>query len=251
MSPRIPMRYTVSLQGFSDFERSALASFFRLAAQRDPAYDQGGSLDACDFLIANADHPATVAEMHEADRTADTVFVGARAPAGSGAWLQRPIEPTRIVRALDALIERRRLQPPSEPTTPDTTRPALDVLVVDDSRIALKFLQLRLQRLGFRVHLARDAHEALDKLRTQRFELVFLDIVLGPEGSIDGLSLCQYIKQNPLPDGHVPAVVLVTGRSSQSDRVRGSLAGCNGYLVKPLMDADLTGALRSLQLVDG
>ena len=40
----MPDRYRVALQGFSDFERSALASFFRLAGQRAPAYVQADTL---------------------------------------------------------------------------------------------------------------------------------------------------------------------------------------------------------------
>ena len=58
MPERIPMRYTVALQGFSEFERSALASFFRLGQQRAPSYSQGQGLAESDFVIADADAPA-------------------------------------------------------------------------------------------------------------------------------------------------------------------------------------------------
>lgn len=249
MATRSPMRYTVALQGFSDFERSALSSFFRLAAQREPAYEQGPSLDDCDFVVADADHPQAIDAVEGADRAGDTVFVGARPPAHAGAWLHRPFEPTHIVRELDALVERRtHVSTPTEPGALDALRPARDVLVVDDSRIALKFLQLRLQRMGYRVHLARSGEQALEKLAMQRFVIVFLDIVLGPTGSIDGLSLCRHIKHHAQRDGSTPAVVMVTGSGSEADRVRGSLAGCDAYLVKPLLDEDFAAALRSLRL---
>ncbi len=245
-----PTRYTVALRGFSDFERSALASFFRLAAGRNPGYTQIDSLDECDFVIADADQHDTVAAVEDADRAADTVFIGARPPAHAGAWLPRPIEPHRIQRELDTLIERRNApsQPDTQPAELDGGRPVRDVLVVDDSRIALKFLQLRLQRMGFRVHSARTGEQALDKLAAHRFAAVFLDIVLGPPGSLNGLSLCQHIKQHPAPGEAAPAVVMVTGSSSESDRVRGALAGCDAYLVKPLMDDELTAAVRALRL---
>jgi twitching motility two-component system response regulator PilG len=41
-------------------------------------------------------------------------------------------------------------------------------------------------------------------------------------------------------------VVLVTGLSSSSDRVRGALAGCDAYLTKPVMEDDFTQTLRML-----
>jgi two-component system cell cycle response regulator len=252
MAERSPMRYTVALQGFSNFERSALASFFRLAAERDPGYVQVDSLDDCDLVIADADQAQAVAAVHAAGRGGDTVFVGARLPAGAGAWLARPIEPTRIVRELDSLLERRSNAPPEEPLLLDANRPTRDALVVDDSRIALKFLQLRLQRLGFRVHLARTSQEALNKLASQNFSVVFLDVVLGadatPGSRVNGLSLCQHIKHQPQSDGSTPAVVMATARDSETDRVRGKLAGCDAYLVKPLLDEDIAKTLRSLGL---
>jgi two-component system cell cycle response regulator len=261
MSERIPMRYTVALQGFSDFERRAMASFFRLAQERAPAYVQASSPAESDFIIADADHAGDVAAVRESNRLQDTIFIGARAPAGAVAWLARPIEPTHIVRELDLLLELR-LASLDEP--PDTDwvssnpgdlmdgdgRPAKDVLVVDDSRIALKFLQTRLQGLGYRVHLARDAAQAMERLAVQSFSLVFLDVTLGPEGSMDGLAVCQHIKQRKLhPGGIAPAVLMVTGLAGSMDRVRGDLAGCDAYLTKPLMEDDFLAALRLLDPV--
>jgi two-component system cell cycle response regulator len=261
MSERIPMRYTVALQGFSDFERSALASFFRLAQERAPAYEQAASPAESDFIIADADHASDVAALRDTDRLQDTVFIGARAPAGAVAWLPRPIEPTHIVRELDLLLELR-LASLDEP--PDTDwvssnpgdlmdgdgRPAKDVLVVDDSRIALKFLQMRLQGLGYRVHVARDAAQAMERLAVQAFSLVFLDVALGPPGSMDGLAVCQHIKQRKVhPGGIAPAVLMVTGLDGSMDRVRGDLAGCDAYLTKPLMEDEFMAALRLLDPV--
>jgi CheY-like chemotaxis protein len=261
MSERIALRYAVALQGFSDFERSALASFFRLGQQRAPAYLQAATLAEGDFIIADADVPADVTAILESARLQDTIFIGAQAPDGAAARLSRPIEPTRIVRELDLLLEQRLAvldEPPdidwaaTGPGAPAPTdgRPAKDVLVVDDSRIALKFLQMRLQGLGYRVHLAHDAVQALERLESQAFSLVFLDVALGPAGSIDGLAVCQHIKQRKThPGGIAPAVMIVTGQSSSTDRVRADLAGCDAYMTKPLMEKEFIAALRQLDPV--
>lgn len=269
MTERIPLRYTVALLGFSDFEHSALASFFRLAEARTPAYEEAPSLDTADFAVVNADHAATVSAVRDAGRLRDAVLIGAHAPTDAAARLQRPIAPTHIVRELDGLLEQRLAHldvdhghgndgdalgaadwVASEPGllgTADGARQGKDVLVVDDSRVALRFMQVRLQRRGYRVHVAHTPEQALERLAAQPFAMVFLDVALGPRASMDGLALCQRIKQGRLqPADNVPRVVMVTGLSSSSDRVRGALAGCDIYLAKPLMEDDLDEALRVL-----
>jgi two-component system, cell cycle response regulator len=257
MPERIPMRYTVALQGFSDFERNALTSFFRLGQQRAPAYVQGSSLAESDFVIADADHPASLNAVNDAHRVQDTIFIGARAPTGAAAGLPRPIDPKRILRELDLLLEARLAlldEPPladwvasaPDALAGDDGLPAQDVLVVDDSRIALKFLQTRLQGLGYRVHAVQTADEAMALLASQPFSLVFLDIDLG-DSKLDGLALCQHLKQRKTHPGDIaPTVAIVTGSTSSTDRVRGDLAGCDAYLVKPLMEEEFMSALQQL-----
>jgi CheY-like chemotaxis protein len=124
---------------------------------------------------------------------------------------------------------------------------AREVLVVEDSAIARKFLQLRLQRLGYRVMTSAGGEDALDILEHHWFAIVCADVTLGPPGSIDGLQVCRHIKQRAAqPGGKPTAVILVTGLNGSSDRVRGSLAGCDAYLTKPLMEAEFIAALRQV-----
>ena len=266
--------YTVALQGFSDFERTALASFFRLAAQRSPAYMQVAAVDQGDFLIADADHQSALDAVQTAGRALDTVFVGSKAPEGAMAWLPRPIDPMHIVRELDALVAQRRAgqtgfdqtpllagvdlllhemdlpshgQRSAGPRRAGHSGSGRDVLVVEDSAIARKFLQLRLQRLGYRVHLAHTGAQALELNEAQPFSVVFIDIVLGDADSLDGLQVCQAIRQTPSAfEGHSPAIVMVTGSSSAADRVRGQLAGCSAYLTKPLIEDEFIATLRQV-----
>lgn len=270
MPARPAEHYTVALQGFSSFERGALASFFRLAAQRTPSYVQVDRLDRCDFIVADADHDASLRSVVAAGRSNDTVFVGTRAPQGAMAWLPRPIDPMHIVRELDSLVEQRNSSPgelraalalpqdvPAEQQAePEPAFGGIDAgekrsgpaaLVVEDSSIARRFLQVRLHGLGYRVRVAHNADEALEALAAERFALVFLDVVLGPPGSLDGLKLCQQLKQRPDFAGpRAPKIVMVTGLSGAMDRVRGSLAGCDAYLTKPLSEDDLRRTLQSL-----
>ena len=56
--------FTVAIEGFSAVEREALASVFRLAAQRSPTFQRGEEAGVSDFLIADADSAAAVAAAH-------------------------------------------------------------------------------------------------------------------------------------------------------------------------------------------
>lgn len=269
--------FTVAIEGFSAFERQSLASFFRLAAQRSPAFRQVEEPGMADFLIADADHPASVAAVRRGQRVEDAVFIGARAPDGAAAWLPRPIEPVHVMRALDELVELRLSapEPPSammdlDPLEVDTERGNLDparepaethtevpaapprprggggreVLLVEDSPIARQFLKQRLQHLGYRVLDCASGEAALDILSKRTFGMVFLDVVLGPPGSVDGLQLCQRLKQRGAQGGGLrTVVVIVTGLDGATDRVRGSLAGCDAYLTKPLHESEFIATL--------
>ena len=129
---------------------------------------------------------------------------------------------------------------------PSATR-GRPVLVVDSTPIARKFLMHRLQCLGYDTHGAEHGEQALGMMERQAYAIVFLELALAPDDGIDGLNLCQAIKQRPdHPDGIAPAVVVTTGRPGSSSRVQGSLAGCDAYLTKPLLDAELRAALREV-----
>ena len=121
----------------------------------------------------------------------------------------------------------------------DAAKPAAarcDALLVDDSEIALKFLELKLGELGLRSRGVTDSDAALAQLARHEFNYVFLDVELGPGSKLDGLALCRHIKRRTK---RPPVVAMVSAHASQTDRVRGSLAGCDAYLGKPLKPSDL------------
>lgn len=270
---------SVALLGFGGFERSALVSYLRLSGTRVPAYEETESLADADFLVVDADHVGTLDTVLGADRVADTVFVGALAPEGALAWMMRPIDPMQVFREIDSAVAVRKSQaaaapevvtlsaapiPPVAETAPIEkpaaiargTRRAGDVsapiaaLLVDDSEIALRFLERQLQAMGLRTEKAADSQRALELLAQQPFDVVFLDVDLGPHSEVDGLTLCQRIKCQPprSPSAGAPVVVMVSAHTSATDRVRGSFAGCDVYMAKPLDEETLRRSLRTLGL---
>lgn len=115
-----------------------------------------------------------------------------------------------------------------------------DILVVDDSDIALKFMQNRLTRYGFRAELVKSGEEALTRVATESYKFVFLDVMM--EG-LDGYQTCRAIKQRKYTSGKAPVVVMLTSRGGSIDKIRGGLAGCDAYLTKPLNEAELLKVL--------
>ena len=255
------------LLGFGDFERHALASYLRLAAGRDPAFEQVESIAEADFLIADADHHGAIDAVLAADRAGDTVFIGSLAPEHALAWAMRPINPLQVFRAIEAAVALRGTPSSSSSSSgPPTTSPGLLdaptrrsgdqaasplVLVVDDSEVAQRFMVRQLDGLGLHAEAASHSARALHLMSLQRYDIVFVDVDLGPASELDGLSLCQRIKQAKRPPGTglAPKVVMVSAHASATDRVRGTLAGCDGYLAKPLDDKTLVGQLRRVGLL--
>ena len=115
-----------------------------------------------------------------------------------------------------------------------------DILVVDDSDVALKFMQNRITRYGFRAELARSGEEALTRLSVEKFKFVFLDVMMQ---GLDGYQTCRAIKQRKYASGKAPVVVMLTSRGGSIDKIRGGLAGCDAYLTKPLNEAELLKVL--------
>lgn len=421
------MPHRVAFLGFTESERHALSSYFRLAHNRSPSYTHVATLTDADLLVADADHGPSVQLVLVTERLGETVFIGAQAPPGSAAWMRRPIDALQVMRELDGIVARltpgrpprddggqhttiiqamrRRREAAPEPdgaqvllgdlpfsaadpagTTPSAApaaaawpvetgpaaqpavppddggpemppaaadalpsgpgpltlrdpptpaagepggpplpdhfpgaeglvghEPPLPVvtgrwtedlpmlqglpvlrelapvpaasaapppapakapapvaaaaqpaptkapkppkvpkatllpgtpraLMVDDSAIALLFLEKRLERWQIQTDHASNSQVALALLAQNSYDIVFLDVELGTDSELDGLGLCRQIKQTPASMNAL--VVMVSAHHSELDRVRGSLAGCDAYLGKPLNEAELERLLQ-------
>jgi CheY-like chemotaxis protein len=115
------------------------------------------------------------------------------------------------------------------------------ILVVDDSDIVLRFMQGRLQRFGYAVELASSGEQAIERVQAKAFKFVFLDVMMP---GIDGYQACRSIKKMKYPnDGKAPTVVMLSSRGGSIDKIRGTLAGADAYLTKPLAEAALLKVL--------
>ena len=103
------------------------------------------------------------------------------------------------------------------------------VLVVDDSPTVRKQLVLELGCFNIQVDTAETGELGLEMLEKNRYDIVFLDVVMP---GADGYQVCKTIRRNQ--DTKLIPIVMLTSKSSPFDKVRGSLAGCSTYLTKPV-----------------
>ena len=115
-----------------------------------------------------------------------------------------------------------------------------EILVVDDSDIALKFMQKLLPRFGFRAELVKTGEDALARSSAKSYKFIFIDVMMD---GMDGYQTCRAIRQRKSVGIKPPVIVMLTSRGASLDKMRGSLAGCDAYLTKPLEERALLQTL--------
>src|SRR5699024_9065898 len=110
------------------------------------------------------------------------------------------------------------------------------LLVEDEDRIA-SFVAKGLRAEGFSPDIVEAGHEAIDLVRTGRYDLVVLD--LGLPG-LDGFSVLRMIRS----ERHELPVIILTARESIEDTVAGLSGGADDYVRKPFAFDELLARIR-------
>jgi len=113
------------------------------------------------------------------------------------------------------------------------------ILMVEDDLQITELLEQYLQRYGLETLSVERPSTALDKLRTEQYDLVLLDLGL-PE--MDGLELCKIIK-NTYPE--LP-VIISTARHDTGDKVVAFDAGADDYIAKPYDPRELVARIQMI-----
>jgi len=101
------------------------------------------------------------------------------------------------------------------------------IFIVDDEVPILKLLKKSFEIEGYAVDTAETAEAALEILKTEKFKVMFLDLLLP---GMDGLDLCREIRK----DDPKALIFAITGHASKFE-LNGCLdAGFDGYFLKPL-----------------
>ncbi len=111
------------------------------------------------------------------------------------------------------------------------------ILVVDDEPQIRRVMRATLTANGYTILEARDGQEALARMRTDRPDLVILDMNMPV---MDGLQACREIRASSA----VP-IIMLTVRSAEKDKVAALDAGADDYVVKPFGIQELLARVRA------
>ncbi len=220
------LRVTLEAEGYSVIDvpdgRSALAS----------AREHVPDLVLHDLILPDMDGFQLVRELRATPGLHDVPIVAlsgfasrleeARATAiGFTALLLKPVEPSRLVESIAALL----------PSTERHRAPLATgqrVLVVDDDLVYLKLVRPHLTKLGFLVTTASNGAEALEAVRNNAPDVVLSDTLM-PD--IDGFELCYALRSDPAL-ARVP-VVLTSGHPyTEADNKLAKRVGASGFITK-------------------
>jgi two-component system KDP operon response regulator KdpE len=99
------------------------------------------------------------------------------------------------------------------------------ILVVDDEPQIRRVMRTTLVAQGYEVSDARSGDEALELVRSEKYDLVLLDVNMP---GISGIQTCREIRLgSDLP------IIMLTVRGAERDKVQALDAGADGYLTKP------------------
>lgn len=117
----------------------------------------------------------------------------------------------------------------------------MKILYVEDNDDNIYVLENRLERAGFDVIIARDGAEGVTRARTDKPDLILMDLSLPV---LDGWEAARQIKAAP-QTRHIPVIAL-SANAMAGDREKALAAGCDDFDTKPLDLPRLLGKIRAL-----
>lgn len=112
------------------------------------------------------------------------------------------------------------------------------ILVVDDEKAINDIIQYNLEGEGYEITSAYDGQECLDIFKSQRFDLIILDIMMP---KLDGFSVLREIRKT----SQTP-VIMLTAKQEEVDKVLGLELGADDYVVKPFSIRELTARIKAI-----
>ncbi|MFK5950043.1 MAG: response regulator transcription factor [Methylococcales bacterium] len=117
--------------------------------------------------------------------------------------------------------------------------PHKTILIIEDNEDMAQLLALHLRDLQYTVKLCFDGKSGLKQITHNKFNLVILDLMLP---GCDGLSICKAIRSKK----DYTAIVMLTAKASELDRVTGLEMGADDYVTKPFSLSELLARIKAL-----
>ena len=115
---------------------------------------------------------------------------------------------------------------------------SVKVLIVDDEKSIVKGLKYALEADGMLTDAAYDGEEALEKIETDEFDLILLDMMLP---KMDGMEVCRQVRSF----SDVP-IVFLTAKGDDMDKILGLESGADDYITKPFNMLEVRARIRGI-----
>jgi len=115
------------------------------------------------------------------------------------------------------------------------------ILVVDDEKDIVDLITYNLEKEGFATMRAYDGDTALEMVKTQKPDLVILDLMLP---GIRGLEVCKFIRRNR--ETETLPIIMLTAKGDHVDRIIGFELGADDYIIKPFNVGELIARVRAV-----
>ena len=117
------------------------------------------------------------------------------------------------------------------------------ILVVDDDQRLRELVVRYLSEQGFEARAVPDAPGMDKQLARERYDLVVLDLMLPGE---DGLAICRRLRGEKAAQADAPAIIMLTAKGDEIDRIVGLEMGADDYLPKPFNPRELVARVNAV-----
>ena len=232
-------------------EMNVLQSVLIISQNRTPKFelhDTAAKKNPPAVVVVNSDDVEAIEKwhayelLHKDKSSINAIMIGSKKPDECEYFLARPLIATRLLALLEKVVTEKNGYVPAgafeetlsgqsakEKVSVASGKDGISALVVDDSLPIRTQLKMALENMGSDVDFAENGDDALEFVKSKNYDIVFLDVVLP---GVDGYEICKIIKQDP--DKRNTPVIMLTSNTSPADRVKGKLAGCDTYLIKPV-----------------
>ncbi len=116
-----------------------------------------------------------------------------------------------------------------------------DILIIDDEKDIVELVIYNLKKEGYNVDYCYDGESGLQKIKNSKYDLIILDLMLP---GIQGIELCRIIRSTPSTAGI--AIIMLTARGEETDRIIGLEMGADDYITKPFSPRELAARIKAV-----
>src|SRR5437762_11250061 len=119
--------------------------------------------------------------------------------------------------------------------------PGKRILIIEDERDVVDLLTLSLRKAGFTISTATDGAAGLQKARSEKPAFVILDLMLP---RMPGLEICKILKSDPAT--RQMAIMMLTAKAEEIDRIVGLEFGADDYVTKPFSPREVVLRIKAI-----